>query len=113
MTKVITDLELLEKLEPHLEDVETEYYLNYKWEVKENIFNEWFLKTVNWIKTLTTDEMFEFIWKAICYFTMPYPNDGMLNWWLVIWDEEIKAKDFNEYLQKCIIYLLDNNLLWN
>lgn len=66
----------------------------------------------DFIKTLTTDELFTFMWKSICYFTMPYPNAWQLNWWTVIWDKEIIADNLNEYFWKCVDYLIDKNILW-
>lgn len=63
-------------------------------------------------KTMTTDEAFEFIWKQICHFEMPYPNAWILNWWTVHWDK-IEANNLCEYFEKCITYLLDKNLIWH
>ena len=115
--KVIENIELLKKLAPYLEDMETEYNYNYmsmwkteyKYMLKKIPSNLHFVEP---LKTLTTDELFTLMWKAICHFNMPYPNAWKLNWWTLIWDEEIKAKDLNEYFGKCVEYLIDNDLLW-
>lgn len=134
--KVIKNIELLKKLIPLLEDRETDYVLCDRWYMYKShcvkmVDTEdknsamywkgkpyWYIKDVVWhkcywriYKTLTTDEMFEFMWKAICHFNMPYPNAWELNWWTLIWSTVINAKDLNEYFQKCIEYLIDNDLL--
>lgn len=114
MIKVIENIELLKKLAPYL--WKTEYIISDDWWVySQEEVKEWLENQIDymfwWLKTLTTDELFTLMWKAICHFNMPYPNAWQLNWWTVIWDEEIKAKDLNEYFGKCVEYLIDNNLL--
>lgn len=116
--KVIENIELLKKLTPVLEDIETEYIIFLQKDEEPIIsrcnYYDLSKSLLEWeilLKTLTTDELFSVIWKWICHFEMPYPNAWQLNWGLVIWDESIDAEDLNEYFVKCLEYLIDNNLL--
>lgn len=120
MTKTITDIELLKKLQPILEDVETEYWL-----AKDTIWNynvtkiyntqKWLAYPKIWFKTLTLQEAIDILprdvwnWELVFTKNSCRYQDILLDWnqWLLMfnWETLLQA------ISKMLTYLIDNNLL--
>lgn len=127
MTRVIENIELLKKLQPYLEYVETEYWFvlvnkevdNYKLERTDRyVFPN---KNID-LKTLTLEEAIELLpeelyikWiqhiftvtKWDWFYWVNYDEDGF---WAF---ETIQEKTLLEAIEKMLEYLIDNDLLWN
>ena len=130
MTKVIENIELLKKIESYLEDVKTEYICCIDWEdnwqfswhteriVKSDTKNieiyDWWDKCqsgTDFYKTLTLEELIEFIWKNSCRFTIPYRNGWTWTTWLFIWDEAFESESLMWIYIEMVKYLDDNDIL--
>jgi len=127
MTKVIEDLELLKKLAPYLEDVETEYYIDVNWNILNIHWPEDLTKDI-WIKTLTLEEAIETVLPKYIFTdkkenltirswiseNIEYWNIGYFN---IVTNEtslkEVKWETLLQAIQKMLEYLIDNNLLLN
>ncbi len=118
MTKVITDIELLKRLQPYIWEVEswTNLKFTFYWKTLEHQIKLWTEDKHNYLKTLDTDEAIDFILdninlkykfqKTIQIFKR---EDWYHYWisWMVdcIWKTQIEA------LTKLLDYLEKNNLL--
>lgn len=114
---VITNIKLLEKLQPILEDREIDYFI---WQ--DDLLNEWMLRKYsneefspeNWdLKTLTLEEALDLLPEGIADdYHISRCSDN--SWWI------IKLKRYNELFcettllettEKLLEYLIDNNIL--
>ena len=127
MTKVIENIELLKKLAPKIEEMETEYtyYNEYWYEHMVNLAHTtetewdywvsweliWETKIYDKIKTLTVEEAIEFIWKQMCQINLIYPNAWVWMLHQTIWEEVFEWETLIEAFSKFIEYLIDNKLL--
>lgn len=108
-------LETSKRLEPFLENVETEYFYSTEWTL--NKLLEWdhrYLRN----KTLTLEEAIEFLPSHHCCKINDLEQVERLTgnkedkYWMIIGDIWLYWNTLLEAVEKMIIYLLDNDLLW-
>lgn len=104
--KVIENIELLKKLAPYLEDMETEYVVHkMSWEII--LYDSCWVCDESYLKLLTLEEAIELL---------PYNNCITKIWyWYRVEDmsaHEELWKTLLEAIEKMLEYLLDNDLLW-
>lgn len=113
MTKVIENIELLKKLQPHL--WKTEYYIDIKTKsVEKYFFNDTFYPKD--LKTLTLEEAIELIHKnkislEITTWTIDEKNKLIYSINTNIENKKFLWYKLIEQIEKMIEYLIDNNLL--
>jgi len=108
MKKVIESIELLKKLAPYLEDMETEFYLNWCNQLLNNKAWKIYIKET-WnplLKTLTLEEAIELLNKVKRkdlegYFEEFNIKRGDVLFYVLGW-----------WIEQMLNYLIDNNLLW-
>lgn len=109
--KVIENIELLKKLTPYLEDVETEYMIT---DTVSNIVDKTSMvkklsNTERYLKTLTLEEAKEFIIEKVDMRWRAYIENELSRY---VYDLFSVIEIFDIKMEKMLEYLIDNDLLW-